>query len=436
MESASISVAELLLDLEEQRPRLVFMILDACRTNPFIPPEYQVAGLGGVSPTGDGVLVMYSAGGHETALDRLPSIEEDPDPNSVFTRVLLPMLRDLKSRQIPLYANLTQQLAHKVRDLAAKAGYKQNPKAYPGIEEGFCLLGDCEAGETYVLASAHVETPCQAWQSLKDSTSEAALLAFIGKNRGSECQKAAEEQLDRVTRKNTNLYLISIGVDNNTDPRLRRLMYSASDAFAVANALKERMSPLYKTVESFTLTNADATRYQIMQAFDRVGATARPSDTVIVYLAGYTVEVDGHPYFVPADGIVGKPPTYVDLAELQNTLVGSFGRRILMVDSCGVKLTGGLKTTLIDDPLDAQVTVFAAGGPNGIAYEDSRWGHSVFTYALLQGLAGKAQPQESSVITLGDLGVYLDHMIPGLTGGKQHPFFKTNEPQFVPVRPQ
>jgi uncharacterized caspase-like protein len=101
-----------------------------------------------------------------------------------------------------------------------------------------------------------------------------------------------------------------------------------------------------------------------------------------------------------------------------------------------MELTGGLKTSLIDDPLEAQVTVFAASGPNGIAYEAPQWRHSAFAYALLQGLAGKAQLQQSSVITLGDLGVYLGRMIPQLTEGRQHPFFKTNERQFVLVRSQ
>jgi uncharacterized caspase-like protein len=301
---------------------------------------------------------------------------------------------------------------------------------------GFCLLGDCEGGETSELAAAHIEEPCQILQRLKDSTNEAALLEFIGKYRGSDCQKAAEERLDKVTREKKVLYLIAIGVNNNNDPRLPRLRYSTSDASAVASALRERVGPLYKTVESFMLADASATRYQIKEAFDRVSAKASPSDTIIVYLSGHAVDLDGHAYFIPADGKVGDPRTYVDLAELQNTLVGSFGRRIFMVDSCGVRMTGSLKTSLLDDPLEGQVTVFAASVPNGLAYEDPGYGHSTFTYALLQGLAGKAQRQGSSVITLGDLGVYLDRMIPGLTNGMQHAFFKTDEPQFVLIRPQ
>jgi len=393
-----------------------------------------VAGLGGVSPIGDGVLVMYSAGGHETALDRLPSIPEDRDPNSVFTRVLLPMLHSLKSHQIPLYMDFTQQLARKVRALAANAGYKQNPKAYAGLEEGFCLLGDCGRGEAVEVAAAHIETPCQIWQRLKHSTNESALLEFIGKYRGSDCQKAAEEQLDKVTRQKSVLYLITIGVNSMVDPHLPKLKYSATDASAVARTLRELMGPLYKRVELFTLTNA--TRLQIWEAFDRIDAMARPSDTVIVYLSGYAVDLDGHPYFIPADGKVDDPRTYVDLARLQNALVESFGRRILMVDSCGVVMTGGLRTGLIDDPQEGQVTVFAATGPNGVAYEEDRLGHSVFTYALLQGLAGKAQPQNSSVITIGDLGLYLNNTIRRLTGGRQNPFFKTDDPQFVLIRPQ
>jgi hypothetical protein len=91
----ALSVQEFLADLREKGTRLNVVILDACRENPF----EQVAGrsigsrrgLAVAEPPPEGTFIMYSAGAGESALDRLDDM--DRDPNSVFTRNLLPLLR-------------------------------------------------------------------------------------------------------------------------------------------------------------------------------------------------------------------------------------------------------------------------------------------------------------------------------------------------------
>ena len=69
-------------------------IIDACRDNPFHPPQGQ-RGYGlsrGLKPQSvEGSFVIYSAGEGQSAMDRLS--DADGDPNSVFTRTLLPVLR-------------------------------------------------------------------------------------------------------------------------------------------------------------------------------------------------------------------------------------------------------------------------------------------------------------------------------------------------------
>src|SRR5262249_18997420 len=60
----SLSVAEFLLDLRKRRTQITLLILDACRDNPLIPPEYRATGTaGGLArmDASEGTFIMYSA---------------------------------------------------------------------------------------------------------------------------------------------------------------------------------------------------------------------------------------------------------------------------------------------------------------------------------------------------------------------------------------
>ena len=75
--------------------RVSVVVLDACRDNPFPRRGTRAIGTGtrGLAriETAEGVYSLYSAREGQTALDRLSG--NDPDPNSVFTRVFLRELR-------------------------------------------------------------------------------------------------------------------------------------------------------------------------------------------------------------------------------------------------------------------------------------------------------------------------------------------------------
>ena len=81
-------------DFERKGAALKVAIIDACRDNPFQPPPGQ-RGYGladGLRPEGiKGSFVVYSAGEGQCPMDRLSA--GDADPNSVFTRAFLPLLR-------------------------------------------------------------------------------------------------------------------------------------------------------------------------------------------------------------------------------------------------------------------------------------------------------------------------------------------------------
>ena len=82
---------------------------------------------------------MYSAGLGEFALDRLG--DTDTNPNSVYTRSLLPLLR---TANLPLAA-VAQRVREDVRRLAAAVDYKQTPAYYDQVVGQACSAGSCGA---------------------------------------------------------------------------------------------------------------------------------------------------------------------------------------------------------------------------------------------------------------------------------------------------
>ena len=123
----SIAADRVLDTFQKRGARTTVMILDACRNNPF--PSDGKRSVGGarglvrMSPP-EGAFILYSAGAGQTALDRLS--DGDADPNSVFTRALLPRLND---PEMSLH-QLAKQVRRDVQDLASTVNHDQFPAYY------------------------------------------------------------------------------------------------------------------------------------------------------------------------------------------------------------------------------------------------------------------------------------------------------------------
>ncbi len=112
-------------DLRSKGARVAVLVLDSCRNDPFSDPGHRSLALGRglarVEPA-TGVLTIYAASAGHQALDRL-SDTNDPDPNSVFTRVFIKTLKEPGLN--------VSELGDRVRDdvatLARSAGQDQVP---------------------------------------------------------------------------------------------------------------------------------------------------------------------------------------------------------------------------------------------------------------------------------------------------------------------
>ena len=116
-------------------------IIDACRDNPFHPPSGE-KGYGlerGLRPQSiEGSFVIYSAGEGQAAMDRLS--EWDADPNSVFTRTLLPLLR----ADLPL-TEAIKASQEKMHALAASADHNRCRPITTKCSGRACLSAVCKS---------------------------------------------------------------------------------------------------------------------------------------------------------------------------------------------------------------------------------------------------------------------------------------------------
>lgn len=128
MKDESISSDSMIQRLRANGALLQVFVLDACRDNPFRDKTGRSLGPPGSSlgppKATRGLFVIYSAGNGEVALDRLS--DNDPNPNSVFTRSLLPLLGDPNRSLI----SIAKETREKVQTLASSIGMSQFPGYY------------------------------------------------------------------------------------------------------------------------------------------------------------------------------------------------------------------------------------------------------------------------------------------------------------------
>ncbi|HUF57750.1 MAG TPA: caspase family protein [Thermohalobaculum sp.] len=138
-------------EMSRRGATLKIAIVDACRDNPFQSDTKGRAigisrGLAQADPP-RGTFVIFSAGAKQIALDRLSN--EDPYPQSVFTRTFLPLLH----ADLPLLdAIKTAQV--EVYKLARLVSHEQEPAYYDQVRGSVCLSPSCRGD--YPLPSQQV----------------------------------------------------------------------------------------------------------------------------------------------------------------------------------------------------------------------------------------------------------------------------------------
>lgn len=200
LKNSGVRLQALMERLKEQRPQVSIFIIDACRDSPYANQGGKrgvVASARGLRPEEPpkGTLIMMSAGAGQEALDSLSAA--DTNPNSVYTRTLLPLLKE-PGLEI---TDLAKRLRGGVEALALTVRHEQRPAFYHELSGDFFLVPKADAPPAIVAASAPGMTEASvAWGATKDTTSPAVLDVFIKQFGNTVYASMARARLEELKR--------------------------------------------------------------------------------------------------------------------------------------------------------------------------------------------------------------------------------------------
>jgi hypothetical protein len=238
------------------------------------------------------------------------------------------------------------------------------------------------------------------------------------------------------------LYVLAVGVSQYQDPTLR-LNFAAKDAKDFVDVMQRQEGGLYEKVVVKLLTDADASKDEIMDGLEWVQKETTAKDMAMIFFAGHGVNAaDGIYYFLPVNTNRDKlKRTAVAYSEIKNTVAALPGKAVLFVDTCHSGNVWGARrgntdlTGILNDLSSAEngAVVFAASTGRQYSLENKDWQNGAFTKALVEGLSGKADIPGKGKIMVSLLEYYICERVKELTKGQQTPV--TTKPQTIPDFP-
>lgn len=227
-------------------------------------------------------------------------------------------------------------------------------------------------------------------------------------------------------KRHTSLYIFGIGINHYENETLN-LNYAKADAQGFINLVKEKSKPLFDKVEVIELFDEEATKENIFQRLNLISKIIKPEDVLYFYYAGHGSMIDGTFYFVPTENVKlysedKLEKTGIKASELQDKLSEIAAlKQLIIIDACqsgsSVELLAQRgapeEKALAQLSRSTGIHVLAAAGSEQFATEFAELGHGLFTYVLLEALAGKADgaPKDGKV-TIYELKSYLDDQVP------------------------
>ncbi|TRW15247.1 caspase family protein [Glacieibacterium frigidum] len=245
--------------------------------------------------------------------------------------------------------------------------------------------------------------------------------------------------------------VVAIGVDATHNPEWR-LNYAANDANGLAGALGAIGDADVSVVRLVSDGKGDrATKRNIRSVLLALGGQAiddnmfeladagvdiaalkpvGPDDSVIISFSGHGTTLAGQFHLLPSDAVpdrasgepvAGSLISSVELTAWLRQL--DAGEIAMVIDACHSAASvdaGGFKPGPMGDPglgqlaFDKGIRILAATQADDVAVEDGQLGHGLLSYALDEGLRGKADTSGDGRVTLGEWLDYGVARMPGL----------------------
>lgn len=228
-------------------------------------------------------------------------------------------------------------------------------------------------------------------------------------------------------------WALIIGIDDYI--KANKLKYAVSDAEAVSNVMIKKYGFGSKYV--IKLYNSEATKENILRAFEKLIKETSEDDRVFVFFAGHGItmplpEGKERGYILPVDADPSQPILTAISTDQLNEISEAIPAKHLyfVMDAC----YGGLIFAR-SQPLSADVVNFVevvskrrtrqaltAGGRDQPVFDTGPGGHSVFTFHLLEGLdKGFADLDKNGIITSSEIASYILPRVTAESKGQQTP---------------
>lgn len=231
-----------------------------------------------------------------------------------------------------------------------------------------------------------------------------------------------------------DLYLFAVGINDYKNSKYN-LNYAQADAQAITNELGKDDDFLFGNKHITLIENSHATKINILNAFNEIKNQILEQDVFIFYYAGHGVlsegSIDDKNYYLilhdvinmygDVETLANKGLSTEELKELSKNLNAQ--KQIFLMDACqsggGVELLA--RRGIVEEKAIAQLARstgtfwLAASESEQFATEFEALRHGVFTYSILEGLSGKADTGKDGIITVKELSMFLERIVPELS---------------------
>jgi outer membrane protein assembly factor BamB len=226
-----------------------------------------------------------------------------------------------------------------------------------------------------------------------------------------------------------DLYLLAIGINQFRRMPTNNLSFAVNDAEKLAERFRAEDGRTFRRVHLRTITDNSRIKPTKREIINQLAffKAAGPYDTSILFLASHGLSDNaGNYYLVPCDGSFADIDRMAKVRQrgirpveaVYDSLVGwrNFfdifrvipGKRLLVVDTCHSQAISGTLDmySLAKRSASSSFALMTAAKDNEASQEFPAIRHGLFTYALLQGLAGEGNRDDDRRILLSELYRY------------------------------
>jgi formylglycine-generating enzyme required for sulfatase activity len=280
----AVDLSKLIDRVAKTQAKFSLAVIDACRDNPFQGNGRDIGGTRGlVAPTGDatGVMIVYSAGANQKALDRLG--ETDRNPNGLFTREFLKAIR------VPglTVQEAVNQIKATVISQAKSVGYVQTPAIYDQSVGTFYFTPGKAPAPVAKLEQQTLQQAVQTvdpsvmelefWNGIKDRNSKEEFSAYLEQYPQGRFAPLARARMLTITRQ--------VSADSASADKV------AADKAAADRATSAKVLADKAAAERVAADKAAADKIASEKlAADKLAADKAASEKRVLPVAGQTIK--------------------------------------------------------------------------------------------------------------------------------------------------